>query len=1081
MQSPEMESILDFSKDLDIKLLDRIVETLYKGTGEEQKKAQEVLTKFQNHPDSWTKADKILQYASDPETKYIGLSILDNLIKSRWKALPTDQRLGIRNFVASMIVAMCQDDAQFESEKALINKCDLTLVQILKQDWPKNWPNFIPELVQSSRAGYNVCENNMRILRLLSEEIFDYSAGQMTQAKATGLKTSLCDEFGEIFKLCFEILDKADKPSVILATLKALEKYISWIPLGYVFETNILNLIAGKFLPEQGFRRAALKCLIEVSQLVAPPYDQQLVQMFAMAIQAIEKSIAPGTDLKATYRHAPTAEQQYLQDLALFLVTFLGNHLKAVESQESLRGLLLTAHNYLISLSRIEERELFKTCLDYWSVLVSSLYDEIRDLPQKLAQSPLERLQYNPRAGAPDPTIFEGLSLRRNIYKDILSKLRLIIIENMARPEEVLIVENDEGEIVREFVKESDTIQLYKAERQVLVYLTHLDVNDMETILSAKLNAQIDGTEWSWHNINTLCWAIGSISGSMDEEREKRFLVIVIKDLLALTEMKRGKSNKAVVASNIMYIVGQYPRFLKAHWKFLKTVVNKLFEFMHETHEGVQDMACDTFNKIANKCRRHFIIQQPGETEPFIDEIIRKIQETTADLQPQQVHSFYKACGVIVSSQNVPSIRNGLLDNLMHLPNVAWHTVVTQAGEDPNLLANPEINKIIANILKTNVAVCRPMGSGFLPQLANIYNDMLSLYSAVSRLISSAVESDGPVATKTPKVRGWRTIKKEILTLLEIYISKASDEEQIVRDLVPNLLTTTLQDYKESVPDARDAEVLHCLSTLVAKVGSRMPKGTVEILNSVFVPTLEMINKDFTEYPEHRVEFYKLLREIDLRGFNALLQFPPESFQSFVDAILWALKHNNREVENTGLTLCVELLHNIESLGPSNEFALGFYRNYFFPIISDIFYVITDSDHQAGFRLQSQLISKMIELVCENKIAAPIYPNGSAPPGTSNEAYLRDYLRNMLMQAFPQLQKEQVINFLQVLFSSYKSKSKFKATLRDFLVQIKEYGGDPTDYLFADDREEQKKEKEIKEKQKKSMVGGLLKPSEMDD
>lgn len=72
-----------------------------------------------------------------------------------------------------------------------------------------------------------------------------------------------------------------------------------------------------------------------------------------------------------------------------------------------------------------------------------------------------------------------------------------------------------------------------------------------------------------------------------DEETEKRFLVTVIKELLGLVEMKRGKDNKAVVASNIMYIVGQYPRFLKAHWKFLKTVVNKLFEFMHETHEGV--------------------------------------------------------------------------------------------------------------------------------------------------------------------------------------------------------------------------------------------------------------------------------------------------------------------------------------------------------------------------------------------------------------------------------------------------------------------------------------------------------------
>lgn len=111
----------------------------------------------------------------------------------------------------------------------------------------------------------------------------------------------------------------------------------------------------------------------------------------------------------------------------------------------------------------------------------------------------------------------------------------------------------------------------------------------------------------------------------------------VIKDLLGLCEIKRGKDNKAVVASDIMYIVGQYPRFLKAHWKFLKTVVNKLFEFMHETHEGVQDMACDTFIKIAQKCRRHFVMHQSGEQEPFVDEILRLLHRITVDLSPQQV------------------------------------------------------------------------------------------------------------------------------------------------------------------------------------------------------------------------------------------------------------------------------------------------------------------------------------------------------------------------------------------------------------------------------------------------------------
>ncbi|ODV83665.1 hypothetical protein CANARDRAFT_29881 [[Candida] arabinofermentans NRRL YB-2248] len=1074
-----MDSILDFSKDLDIKLLDSIVETFYKGSGNDQKQAQEILTKFQNHPDAWTRADQILQLSSDPQAKYIALSILDNLVKTRWKALPDEQRLGIRNFVASMIISMCEDDQQFIAQKALINKSDLTLVQIIKQDWPANWPNFIPEIVQSSRAGFNVCENNMAILKLLSEEIFDYSSEQMTQAKAKSLKTRMCDEFSEIFKLCFEVLDKATKPSLILATLNSLLRYMPWIPLGYIFETDLLNLLTSKFLPVEQFRSITIKCLTEVSQLIAPQYDNVFISMFASTIDSLLKIIPSDIDLSRTYKYANSQDQEFLQDLAMFLVTFLSNHLTPLEQDKSLEQYLLAAHSYLINLSRIEERELFKICLDYWSKLVSGLYQEIQTVSLQDV-SPLMQLQYG-RNIPNTQDVSKKYNLRKNIYTEVLSRLRVVMIENMVRPEEVLVVENDEGEIVREFVKESDTIQLYKSMREVLVYLTHLDINDTEMIMSSKLASQIDGSEWSWHNINTLCWAIGSISGSMDEEREKRFLVTVIKDLLSLTEMKRGKDNKAVVASNIMYIVGQYPRFLKAHWKFLKTVVNKLFEFMHETHEGVQDMACDTFIKITQKCKRHFVIQQAGEMEPFIDEIIKKIQETTSDLQPQQVHTFYEACGTIISAQNSIPIRTRLLSDLMSLPNVAWRTVVQQAGEDPEMLSNSEIVKIIANIIKTNVAVCTPLGPGFYTQLGLIYVDMLSLYKAVSSMISNAVAKDGLIATKTPKVRGWRTIKKEILILIETYISKADNQEEIVRDLVPNLLSSVLEDYNSNVPDARDAEVLNCLSTLVEKVGELIPNEIVMILANVFQVTLNMINKDFTEYPEHRVEFYKLLREIDLKGFNALLQFPPEAFQSFIDAILWAFKHNNRDVENTGLTLCNELLKNIEDLGTNNSFALGFYKNYFFSILSDIFFVLTDSDHKAGFRLQTQLLAKMIELVLDNKIAEPIYSIDSAPIGTSNVEYLKQYVGNMLINAFPHLNQEQVGAFIQALFTSYNQQTKFRGSVRDFLVQIKEFGGDATDYLFADDREAELIEKNKTEREKARLVGGLLKPSEMED
>jgi exportin-1 len=116
-------------------------------------------------------------------------------------------------------------------------------IQILKQEWPHNWPNFITELVESSKTNLSLCENNMVILKLLSEEIFDFSAEQMTQTKIKNLKNQMCGEFSEIFKLCSEVLEEAQKTSLIKATLETLLRFLNWIPLGYIFETTVIDLL----------------------------------------------------------------------------------------------------------------------------------------------------------------------------------------------------------------------------------------------------------------------------------------------------------------------------------------------------------------------------------------------------------------------------------------------------------------------------------------------------------------------------------------------------------------------------------------------------------------------------------------------------------------------------------------------------------------------------------------------------------------------------------------------------------------------------------------------------------------------
>lgn len=65
-----------------------------------------------------------------------------------------------------------------------------------------------------------------------------------------------------------------------------------------------------------------------------------------------------------------------------------------------------------------------------------------------------------------------------------------------------------------------------------------------------------DKSYFTFDRLNKLCWALGSISGCMNIEEENKFVVSVIKELLNLCEKTSGKSNKALVAADIMYVVG---------------------------------------------------------------------------------------------------------------------------------------------------------------------------------------------------------------------------------------------------------------------------------------------------------------------------------------------------------------------------------------------------------------------------------------------------------------------------------------------------------------------------------------------
>lgn len=122
-----------------------------------------------------------------------------------------------------------------------------------------------------------------------------------------------------------------------------------------------------QFLEVPEFRNVTLKCLSEIGALsVGPEYDAKFVILFREVMTHINRMVPPNTDMAAAFESGDDADEELIRNLALFLTNFLSTHLRVVETPETTE-LLLNANFYLVKISVVDDREIFKICLEYWS------------------------------------------------------------------------------------------------------------------------------------------------------------------------------------------------------------------------------------------------------------------------------------------------------------------------------------------------------------------------------------------------------------------------------------------------------------------------------------------------------------------------------------------------------------------------------------------------------------------------------------------------------------------------------------------------------------------------------------------
>jgi len=325
------------------------------------------------------------------------------------------------------------------------------------------------------------------------------------------------------------------------------------------------------------------------------------------------------------------------------------------------------------------------------------------------------------------------------------------------------------------------------------------------------------------------------------------------------------------------------------------------------------------------------------------------------------------------------------------------------------------------------------------------------------------------------------------LKLISSFIERSNDDNTVLKDFIPHLLDAVLMDYQRcNVPSAREPEVLSTMATTVATLKDAITPEIPKIFDAVFECTLQMINKNMEEFPEHRTNFFTLLEAANDNCFAAFLTIPAEQFKLIFDSIIWSFKHTMRNVADIGLGILKQLLQNISS---KPEMAQAFYQTYYTSILHHMLTVVTDTSHTAGLTMHATILAFMFHLVESHKVTVDLNPTPVAAPTDNspdaivarNMTYVQEFIANVLKNAFPHLTQNQIKITVLGFFNLDQDIPAFKEHLRDFLVQIKQFNGEDDSDLFLEEREASLKAAQEAKRKIQSAVPGMLNPHEVSE
>ncbi|WUR02352.1 exportin-1 (CRM1) [Vairimorpha necatrix] len=1004
-----MQDILNPDKDFNVTLFDEIVLNANDPTSPRKSEAEGILLKFKKLSTSCTKVHLILQYSTFQQSHYVALQILEETVKSKWYVLDEENKRKIREYVFQLVIEKTKGNCQ----NYVIQELNRIIVEIAKRDWPKRWPNFILDLIDvSTNISMGVCKNTLEIIKKLNNDINMKGDDRISTVKRRILKNQMKMEFPTIFNFIKRILEYSKVNAVddilLEATLSTFSGLISSMPVDFIFLTDIVELLCEHI--NSAYSDTCLICLIEIVDLgkdktnfknvnLINANEEKIWIIFTSAFQFLESYMKKFSQEKVfeMYRHMESPEKNFIFRISQLFASIFEIYTTCLEYKNIQTVRIALEH--MILFSRINDSKIFLVLFEMWNKFVFDLYTEF----------PFNNKE--PRR-----------NLRRFEYKGVLAQLLNCLVEKMPRPEEVFIMVDEYGEIIKNKLIETDQIEFYKKMKSCFYHLAFLIEDEMKRYFISKTGAQLEDKELDWAKINRLCWSIGCISGVFTEESERDFFVSVLKYLLVLCDMREKRSDKAVIASNIMFVIGQFHRFLVHNKSFLKTVVKKLFEFMDESNEGVKDMACDNFSKIAERCPREFLLQRENNMI-FLVYILENINDITKSLEFYQKRFVYEAVLNII--KEIPREENNketILKNIQKLmfsicdinifSEEYFSILESQISEVSNL-------KMIIHVLKSHALIYKFVPFACESSYETLFPLYFRLYDLCNNFMISSGNSDVVINSKAAKS-----------ALVELFIEIV--DGKFVKDLfITQLCEKIIFDFNNN-PKYKDPSILALAISIIKNIQRENNIQYVQIelffISALLRPSIPYAMKA-DENPEISLNYLKLVETFIDSSFISFYSniYNSDVFTPIYNSILNAIT-SMREISDVALKILISLF---TKCFENNQMA--FFAQNFTITMENLLGIIFDKDTKHSFILQVSLLSLMINI--SQRIP-------SLDGQNQNSLVLSNHMLSLFSQNFSNITEKNLKIFISGLFELSKNEEFFREHLEDFSVKIFEFGTD---------------------------------------